>query len=92
MTLPLEQSMERERAKPIEEMARAIHDFNFRVKWDDCIPAYRDMLRNDAAAALDTLVSHGFITIEGLLAMKAETEAQSPNGEARSSVGKGAGE
>lgn len=76
MTLPLEQSMERERAKPVEEMARAIcvaigDDWN-REGVEGLRSAYEPL----AKAALACLVSHGFITIEGLLAMKAEQEAK----------------
>lgn len=46
----------------VEQMAEAIHMENdrkseprFRVKWDDCLPAYKKMIRAEAAAALDAV-------------------------------------
>jgi hypothetical protein len=89
MTLPLEQSMERERAKPVDGMARIVVNHMFTqpgfdqkfptapstATWDQYAAVEQAAARFAARAVFDYLVSHGFITIEGLLAMKAEQEA-----------------
>ena len=46
----------------VESVAEALHKANdaqvhvkFRVSWEDCLPAYREMIRVDAIAAIEAL-------------------------------------
>jgi hypothetical protein len=83
MTLPTtKREMDaRERAKPVELVAESAEDAG--MAWMEANDRGGDSLgwadvpfEVYARAALACLVSHGFITIEGLLAMKAEQEAK----------------